>query len=138
MTTHSQITEKLRTTAISMLGCLVCLTGGCQGTRPARPSLISHVVLFDLADPAQADALRSDCDTLLADIDSIQTFVCGRHLETGRSTVHSDYDVGLIVGFASEEDYAAYLADPLHRSLVQKWMPRLDELRVYDIIDPTP
>lgn len=128
----------MRTLATSALGCLICLTGGCQGTLSRRPSLISHVVFFDLADPAEADALRSDCDTLLADIESIQTYACGRHLETGRSMVRSDYDVGLVVGFAAEEDYAAYLVDPLHVSLVQKWTPKLDELRVYDIFDPTP
>ncbi|RMH12182.1 MAG: Dabb family protein [Planctomycetota bacterium] len=111
--------------------------GGCQATRPARPSLISHVVFFELADPRDSTELISDCDALLTDIDSVETYACGRHIDTGRATVLTDYDVGLIVGFASKDAYAAYVEHPLHVRLVEKWKPRLEALRVYDIYDPT-
>lgn len=117
---------------------VLLVAGGCQGTRPARPSLFTHVVFFDLADPGDAASLVSDCDTLLTDIRSVETYACGRHIDTGRDGILADYDVGLVVGFASEADYAAYVADPLHLELVRKWKPRLEQLRVYDILDPTP
>ncbi|MCL4219905.1 MAG: Dabb family protein [Phycisphaerales bacterium] len=117
---------------------LALLTGGCQGTRPPRPSLISHIVLISLRDPADAPAALSDCNTLLADIHSIETFACGGPMEGGRDMVVGDYDVGLVIGFASSEDYKAYLLDPIHLQLLEKWKPRVAHMRIFDIVDPTP
>lgn len=117
--------------------CAAVLAGGCQGHRPASAPLISHIILFDLREPAEASELLSDCDTYLADINSIETYVSGEHFESGRPMVLSDYDVGLIVGFATPEDYAAYLSDPLHVRLVEKWQSRVEQMRVYDISNPT-
>lgn len=122
-----------------ILGILVALlTGGCQGNQPPRPSLISHVVLISLHDSADAPAALSDCNTLLADIHSIETFACGGPMEGGRDMVLGDYDVGLVIGFASPEDYDAYLLDPIHLQLLEKWKPRVAQMRIFDIVDPTP
>lgn len=124
---------------ITLLGALLALlTGGCQGSQPPRPSLISHVVLIRLHDPADAPAALSDCNTLLTDIESIETFACGRPMENEREMTSSDYDVGLVIGFASPEDYDAYLLDPVHLQLLEKWKPRVAQMRIFDIVDPTP
>ena len=53
----------------------------------------------------------------------------------GRSTVLNDYDVGLYIGFDTEEDYAVYVEHPQHVGYVTKWRPRLAWLKVYDIED---
>lgn len=124
-----------RTTCWALLAAV--LAGGCQGSGTTAAPLISHVILFDLREPTDAAELRSDCDTYLADIKSVETYVCGAHFESGRPMVSSDYDVGVIVGFATPEDYTAYLRDPLHLRLVEKWQSRLEQMRVYDIADPT-
>ena len=100
--------------------------------------MISHVVLSELSDPSLAGALIADCDWLLTDIKEVSSYASGQHLDTGRTTVQSDYDVGLYIGFDSIEDYARYVEHPRHVELVDRWRSRISRMRVYDIGDPTP
>ncbi len=120
------------------LGCLVlggCASSGSEGLRPAR---IGHVVFMKLTDPAEQAALLADCDEKLPQIPGVVAYAAGRHLDVGRASVDGDYDVGLYIGFETEEDYAAYVEHELHRELVETWKPRLEWLRVYDVLDETP
>jgi len=111
----------------------------CASTHPARPpAAISHIVLIELADPRLAGELIEDSHASLATIPSVTSFAAGRHIDTGRDTVLADYDVGLYVGFDSEADYAAYVEHPKHVRLVERWKPRIDAMRVYDVLDETP
>ncbi|MHC5004158.1 MAG: Dabb family protein [Planctomycetota bacterium] len=121
----------------SALLCAMFLLAGCA-TGPERPAVISHVVLFRLQDPGDAAALLADCDELLPGIPTVQAFAAGTHLETGRATVRSDYDVGLYLGFDTVADYESYLEHPDHVALVDRWDPRLREVTVYDVADATP
>ncbi len=105
---------------------------------PTRPARINHVVFFKLIDPADAEELITDCDALLATIPGIVSYYAGRHLEKGRGNVDSDYDVGLYLGFMSEEDYDYYIRHTNHVEVVVKWKDRLDWLRVHDVLDETP
>ncbi len=122
---------------------LCCITlAGCAATRTSRPiaprpAIINHIVFFTLNDPADADALIHDCDTLLASIPGVVTYACGKHLDTGRPTVDGNYDVGLYVGFNSREDYAAYVEHPAHKDLVTCWRPKIKSMRIHDINDET-
>lgn len=102
-----------------------------------RTALINHVVFFDLKDPADAPALIRDCDRRLATIPGVSSYFCGRHVDTGRATVDSDYDVGFYVGFESREDYAAYVEHPAHVALVNEWRPRFESIVVRDVLDET-
>ena len=102
-----------------------------------RPALISHVVFFKLQDPSGAPALIDACDDMLSGIPGVVSYAAGRHIDTGRPTVDGDYDVGLYIGFDSEDAYAGYVDHPQHVALVNEWKPRLAWLRVYDIHDPT-
>ena len=77
----------------------------------------------------------NDCDTYLATIEGVVSYWCGVHGDYGRSTVDSAYDVGLYVGFNSDEDYERYIVDPKHVHLVNKWKPQFDSLRIFDVID---
>ena len=105
---------------------------------PMRPAVINHVVFFKLQDPADADVLLADCESMLGQIPGVVALYAGRHIETGRPTVDSNYDVGIYVGFMDEAAYAGYVEHPSHLELVKKWQPRLQWLRVYDVLDETP
>ena len=127
-------------TLVSMAA-LVCLAAGCTpnpGTGPARPALINHPVFFQLVDASEAAELIADCDTWIAEIPGVASYYCGRPFDSERESVDTDYDVGLYVGFASAEDYMAYVEHPVHVRLVEKWRPRLRGILVRDVIDETP
>lgn len=109
-----------------------------QSAPPPRPALINHVVFFQLSDESDLPELMADCDALAGAIPGIVSYFSGPHLDTGRATVDGEYSLGFYVGFNSADDYAAYVADDVHKSLVAKWMPRLEWLRVYDVYDESP
>lgn len=115
-------------------------TVGCETPQymPRRPAPISHIVFIKLSDPAEADALLAECDEKLAAIPGVLRYAAGKHLDTGRANVDGDYDAGLYIGFRSEADYAVYVSHPNHVLLVEKWRPRSQWMRVYDVYDPTP
>jgi hypothetical protein len=118
-----------------------CVLAGCAAAPPApapRPARISHLVLVKLRDPAQGSALIADCDRLLADIPSVVAYAAGRHLETGRDNVESGYDVGLYLGFDTEEGYTRYIEHPHHQEILRLWEPSVEWLRVYDVVDDGP
>lgn len=116
------------------LGSLSLAAVGCSTqTRPIDPGLINHVVLFKLGDPADIEALKRDCDELLKPIPSVAVYACGGHHETGRPTVDASYDLGLYVSFKDDRAYQAYLADPEHIALVEKWKTRWTDITIYDI-----
>jgi hypothetical protein len=121
---------------------VVCLLAGCASTPPARgpsrPARINHVVFFKLTDPDHADELIRDCNSMLVTVPGIVSSYAGTHLDTAREGVDPDYDVGFYVGFMSDADYQTYLDHPAHLEVVKKWRPRLERLRVYDVLDDTP
>jgi hypothetical protein len=120
---------------------LVLTLGGCAaGPRMApRPARINHFVLVKLRNPADAPAAIADCNASLATIPGVVAFAAGAPIDTGRSdAVTADYDVGLFIGFMTEADYAVYVDHPCHTALVERWRPRVEWIRVYDVLDETP
>jgi hypothetical protein len=118
------------------------LVGGCATSMradPPRPARISHIVLFKLHDPADAPELIGDCVRMLPRIPGVVTGAAGRPLDTARGDrVDGNYDVGLYIGFSSEQDYARFVEHPDHLSMVKKWTPRLEWLRIHDVLNDTP
>ena len=116
---------------------IACLSGiGCSsGQRPIEAGGVSHIVLFTLARQQDADELERDCARLLRPIESVRVYACGNHVDTGRSIVRDDYDVGLYVSFEDEAGYQAYLDDPDHLALVSKWKDRWTDIVLYDFGD---
>jgi hypothetical protein len=103
---------------------------------PAQaPAMIGHIVFVQLADPADYHAILHDSDWMLGTIPPVATYAAGKHLDTGRSTIRSDYDLAIYLGFNSEQDLREYVAHPQHIGYVDKWKPKLKSLRVYDMID---
>lgn len=130
-----QETTMRRLVPLVLAGLLLAVPG-CQKRCSSHSALISHVVIFNLADPAQAEDLIEACDGMLAGIESVGNYTCGRHIDTGRPVVLDDYDVALIVGFNSQADYSAYLDDPKHRAFLDAWSDQISDVRIYDIHDP--
>lgn len=122
---------------IGVLGVLAGCSGPGRAGGPARPAVVNHPVFVKLKDPADAPALIADCDRRLASIPGVVSYYCGTPLDTGRAGVDLDFDVGIFVGFMSESDYAAYVAHPNHVGLVADWKPRIEWLRVHDVVDET-
>ena len=114
------------------------LLGAITGCAPDRPARINHVVLFKLQEPAEAGELIADCDRELAVIPGVTSYFCGPPGDFGRDIVDSNYDVGFYVGFDTDEAYEAYLVDPRHVETVNKWKPRWEWIRIYDVMDETP
>ncbi len=118
---------------LATCGCQRGMIGPFDHTAPA-PGMINHVVFFDLQDPRESDELIGDCYQLLL-IPGAASGYAGTHYDIGRDSVLRDYDVGFFVAFDSEEDYRAYVEHPAHVALVEKWKPRWESIRVYDIGD---
>ena len=109
-------------------------TAGCANrSQPLDPGLINHVVLFNLQEKADIPELERDCAEFIRQIPTVAVYACGGHYDTGREIVDGSYDVGLFVSFRTPEDYQAYLADPMHVELVEKWKSRWSEITIYDI-----
>lgn len=121
--------------ALFASGCCCCGSAQRHAILPPRPALINHAVFFKLHDPADAEELLADCDRLLATIPGVVSYYAGRHHDVGRSHVFSDYHVGMFVGFNSDADYAVYADHPNHIAAVEKWRPRWEWIRVYDVLD---
>lgn len=130
MTPHATFSTLVLIALIVALGCAAT-----PNTLPPRPAKINHFVVFNLHDPAQTDELIHDCDTLLGTIPGVVSYFAGRHHDVGRGTVFGDYDVGFFVGFNSDEDYEIYVDHPNHIAVVEKWRPRMEWMRVYDVYD---
>jgi len=131
-------------TRIPLVFALFIVLGGCccshefrcgGRTVPPRPARINHVVFFRLQNPADANELIADCDRMLATIPGVTSYYAGKHIDTGRTTVDANYDVGFFVGFETEADYAAYVAHPNHVAAVNKWKTRWEWIRVHDVLD---
>lgn len=132
----------LRAAAGGFFLAMTFLLPACATERPAAERAvthsraapaITHVVLISLQDPSQADALMRDCRAALPRIPSVELFGCGPHVDIGRANIDGDYDVGIVVGFASVHDYGDYLTHPLHEELVAKWRPRWRTARIFDV-----
>lgn len=94
--------------------------------------VVTHVVLFDLAEGADVDALIADCDRLLAPIPSVIVYHVGRPLDIGRAGTSLDFTLALVVAFEDVDGYRAYLAHPDHVRLVETWKAQLSGLTIHD------
>ena len=123
---------------------LASILAGCEAT-PEAASLarrddldtpgITHVVLVQLKDPSRTAELVADCDRALPGIPGVAGYSCGVPLDMGRSNVSGDYDVGIYVGFRGAAEYRAYLEDPGHLALVERWREGWKAVRIFDVVE---
>ncbi|MFM9180437.1 MAG: Dabb family protein [Phycisphaerales bacterium] len=135
-----------RRAPVACAAAAAALLAGCAAT-PEQVSLsrkakldtapITHVVLIQLKDPTRAAELVADCDRALPALESVASYSCGVPLATDRTTVLRDYDVGIYVGFRNGADYRAYVDDPRHLALVERWRDGWKAVRIWDIAEGT-
>ncbi|MCH2162019.1 MAG: Dabb family protein [Phycisphaerales bacterium] len=114
-----------------------CANTGSKSSPAAHQAAINHVVLIRLINPEDTGELLRDNERLLGAIPSVRTFWSGTPLDIGRGApVDGDYTVGLCVGFDDVEGYNAYLVAPEHVELVEKWKPRWNGVRIFDVVTP--
>jgi hypothetical protein len=130
--------QRIHAITAACLATACSLLAGCGASPGLRPARISHVVLIKLADPDEREALLADCDEALPRIPGVVAYAAGRHLDVGRANVDGGYDLGLYIGFETEAAYAGYVDHPLHTGLVEAWKPRIEWMRVHDVLDETP
>ena len=99
---------------------------------------ITHVVLVQLKDPTRTAELIADCDQVLPAITGVSGYSCGVPFVTGRTNVTGDYDVGIYVGFRTEAEYRAYVDDPRHMAMVDRWRDGWKGVRIFDVISGIP
>lgn len=126
----------MRTLVPFILAAIAIASTACQQRQSPRRTLLTHVVMFNLADPTETEALIEACDRYLTDIHAVDSYACGQHFDTGRSVVLSDYDVALVVGFNSPADYTAYLQSQQHTAFLDQWSSRISDVRIFDFQDP--
>lgn len=109
---------------------MLALLAACAPHRP--PSGLQHLVLVDLANPADVAAMRAESDRRLAGLPGVRRYVSGTPVDTGRPEVTADYDLAILVEFDSVDDYRAWLASSEHRELVRTWKPRWSRSTIVD------
>jgi hypothetical protein len=140
MTKHETRHQPRQCTGLHVFVIVVsALFGGCAAqNHPARPALINHTVLIKLKNPADVNELIADCDALGHAIPNVASCYAGKRLEGERPMAITDYDVGFFLGFNTQADYDRYVEHPDHKAALAKWKPRIESLRIVDVLDPTP
>lgn len=129
------ISRPLSALALSLVlvGCAAA-PGKAGTSRPsAPPTAIRHVVLIELADPAELAALVADCDAKLAGIPEVASYWRGKPVDIGRANVDGNYTLGISVDFDSLDAYGRYLRHPAHEELVRTWKPKWKAARIFDV-----
>jgi hypothetical protein len=120
-----------------VLGCALILVqllaAGCSTTPDAPLTSVCHLVLFDLADPADQDAFIADNRAAMREIPGIVSVIIGPPLLGDRDIVIDDYDIGLVIEFTSAVAYADYLDHPTHVELGRTWRSRIARMRIIDV-----
>jgi hypothetical protein len=101
----------------------------------ANPSYV-HVVVFYVKKDSPAgekDALIADAHKLLAKVPSVRSIQAGRPAEKHTPNIAvTDYHVALLVMFDNYEGLKAYDEHPLHKEYVDKHLPHIEKVLVYD------
>jgi hypothetical protein len=91
--------------------------------------MILHLAMFTWKDGVtleQVDGVTADLNAMAARIDAIVQYVCGPNLAITPST--TDFVVAATVTDA--EGLVAYLGDPLHRAVQERWLDHMVSARL--------
>jgi heme-degrading monooxygenase HmoA len=104
------------------------------------PSLgrgLAHLVFFTLKDksPEARDALVAACHKYLTDHPGVVHFSAGTRAEQYQRPVNDqEFDVALVVVFASEADHDRYQEAPRHKQFIAEQRDNWAEVRVFDAL----
>ena len=105
--------------------------------RDPQKATIVHSVYFWLKDTAteqDTKALIRDSKALLGPLPCVLQLDVGRPLGKARGAVDGSYHVGLVVYFADQAGYDAYVKHPSHLKLVEKYKTLWEKIVVYDFV----
>src|SRR5438105_2488410 len=137
----------MRRVLISVVGCLVLSLAACQGMhrRESRGEeshgmavKFGHVVIVRLKDPGDEEARRKivEASRSFEKIPGVVRVHVGWAVAGTRPEKIPDFDVGVMVGFGSKEDMAAYVADPIHKKAASEVLaPLAKDFSFYDFTD---
>lgn len=94
-------------------------------------SMVTHVVLYRLHDPADLDQAIERLRGMAGRIPTLRSVRAGRDVNRGPAA----YELALITEHDSREDLAAYQQDPYHREIVAWLSPRIRDRAVVDCDD---
>ena len=107
-------------------------------TRDAAKDTIVHSVYFWFKDgvtEAQTEEFVRDGKALLAPLSCVKQLDIGRPLASARGApVDRSYAVGVVVYFADQAGYDAYLKHPDHLKLIEKYKAIWQKIVVYDFV----
>ena len=116
-----------------ILVAILTVLGSACVTPRSEPELILHTVYFDLADPSQAEEFSEACRRELSTIPGVQNLAVGpREASQERAINQVEFDVAMMMVFASVSDLEAYLEHPRHLELVARLTPGLIGAQVFD------
>jgi hypothetical protein len=98
---------------------------------------LAHLVFFTLKDkfPAARDALVAACHKYLVDHPGVVHFSAGPRAEQYQRPVNDqEFDVALVVVFASAEDHDRYQEAPRHKQFIAEQRDNWAEVRVFDAL----
>ena len=102
---------------------------------PSPPAGLAHVVFFTLKDrsPAARDALVAACHRYLTDHPGTIHFSAGPRAPGYQRAVNDqNYDVALVLVFASETDHDRYQDASRHNEFVAEQSGNWAQVRVFD------
>lgn len=101
----------------------------------STPTGLAHIVYFTLKDqsPAARDSLVAACHRYLTDHPGAIHFSAGPRAEAYQRPVNDqNFDVALVLVFASEADHDRYQEAPRHKAFVAEQSGAWAQVRVFD------
>jgi len=96
---------------------------------------LAHLVFFTLKEPSpeRREALIASCQKYLTDHPGALHFSVGPRVEAyDRPINDTDFDVALVMLFASEADQERYQESDRHRQFLDDQLPHCSQVRVFD------
>jgi len=124
----------MRPTSAVLVTVLVSLISAAT-TATAADRQLAHAVYFKLKDPSPAarDALVAGCQKFLAGHEGTVYFAVGVLAEEMKRDVNvRDYDVALLLVFASKAAHDQYAVHPRHMKFIEEFKSSWDNVRVFD------
>ena len=116
---------------------LAAALGSCAAPERLVEPTVEHVVLCWLVEPVtdEAKARVIAASEELVVIPEVLSVTAGTALPSEREIVDDSFDVGIVIGFRSEQDLATYLVHPEHVSRVEAvFGPLSERILIYDVI----
>ena len=120
------------------LACAFIAVGGCTSMHaPSRIEQVKlwHIVIVRLNQPGDPEARRKlvEATRSFRQIKGVQVAYVGTVLPGSRPHIDSNFDVGIVMGFKTQDDMAAYANDPIHQKAVNDVLkPLAKDYTIYD------